>query len=285
MATIHLDPGNSYADATLANELRRPLFPAIRWGAVMAGVAVGVSVQLALTLLGIATGLSATDVAQGESVGMGPLIWAGISMLIAAFVGGYVAARMTGLKRKADGVLHGVVSWAVTTLLFATLATSASGSMLSSIFNAVGTGATQAGQAAANNPAQASGVLGMLKSQVGGNVSAESLKILQDHIQAGQRDEAVRHMVGTMNIEEARASTIVDQALILSGSPQQASPQGQQRADRALGAASAAAWTVFGAVALSLALGILGGALGAIGARRTTWTDATTTGALPGHSV
>src|SRR4051812_48319352 len=100
MASIPLEPGSSYSDLAAA---RRPLVPAIRWGAVFAGVAVGVSVQLALTLLGIASGLSSTDVSQGETVGMGPLIWAGLSMLIAAFIGGYVAARMTGLKRKVDG--------------------------------------------------------------------------------------------------------------------------------------------------------------------------------------
>ncbi|HEX7633684.1 MAG TPA: hypothetical protein VF427_00210, partial [Noviherbaspirillum sp.] len=79
---------------------RRQLWPAIRWGAVIAGVAVGLSVQLVLTLLGIATGLSTVNLSQGETVGTGPLLWAGFSMLVSAFVGGYVAARMSGLKRK-----------------------------------------------------------------------------------------------------------------------------------------------------------------------------------------
>jgi hypothetical protein len=250
--------------------LRRPLFPAIRWGAVLAGVAVGLSIQLVLTLLGIATGLSSTDIAQGESVGAGPLIWAGISMLIAAFVGAYVAARMTGLKRKVDGVLHGVVSWAVTTLLFAFLATSAGGSLLSGIFSNM---SNMASATAASNAGGASGVLGMLKSQIGGNVNADALKTLQGHLQAGRRDEAIQHMVSTMGVDQNRASTIVDQALIASGSAEKASPKAKATADRAVGAASTAAWTVFLAVALSLALGIAGGALGAVGARRTTWTD------------
>ena len=31
-------------------------------------------------------------------------------MLIAAFVGGYVAARSAGLRRRMDGILHGAVS-------------------------------------------------------------------------------------------------------------------------------------------------------------------------------
>ncbi len=273
MATIHLDPGGTYAEHTAlaaGNALRRPLFPAIRWGAVLAGVAVGVSVQLALTLLGIATGLSATDISQGESFGTGPLMWAGFSMLIAAFVGGYVAARMTGLKRKVDGVLHGVVSWAVTTLLFATLATSAGGSLLSGVFRSMSSMATATASSAGNS---GGGVAGMLKSQIGGNVSADAMKTLQQHIEAGRRDEAVQYMTNSMGVEQSRAAAIVDQALIISGSPAQASPQGKAAADRAISAAGTAAWTVFLAVALSLALGIVGGVLGAVGARRTTWND------------
>jgi len=191
MATIHLDPGDNYVEQT--NILtRQPLFAAIRWGAVLAGVAVGISVQLVLTLLGIAAGLATIDVTSGETVGMGPLIWAGISMLIAAFVGAYVAARMSGLKRKVDGILHGVVSWAVTTLLFVVLATSAGGSLMSGVLNNLNLGN------------------------------------------------------GVATSEEATA-------------------------DRAVGVGSATAWTVFLTVALSLALGVGGGALGSTGARRRTW--------------
>jgi hypothetical protein len=288
MATIQLEPGSSYTDhlPEPGASMRRPLFPAIRWGAVLAGVAVGISVQLVLTLLGIATGLSATDITQGESVGPGPLLWAGLSMLIAAFVGAYVAARMTGLKRKVDGVLHGVVSWAVTTLLFAMLATSAGGSLLSGIFSNMNPASANAGANIGGvSGSAASGVAGMLKSQLGGNVSAAAMQTLQQYIQAGRRDEAIRYMVNTMGVDQSRATVIVDQALILSGSPEQASPQGRAVADRALGAASAAAWTVFAAVALSLALGIAGGALGAVGARRTTWTDASASKAASENRV
>jgi hypothetical protein len=274
MATTHLDPGSGYTDQSLARgagAMRRPLFPTVRWGAVFAGVAVGVSTQLVLTLLGIATGLSATAVAQGESPGAGPLLWAGVSMLIAAFVGGYVAARMTGLKRKVDGVLHGVVSWAVTTLLFATLATSAGGSMMTGVFSNI-TPNNQPG-AGASGSRTYGGVLGMLQSQIGGNVSPGAMKTLQEHIRAGRRDSAIQHMMGAMGVDKERAETIVDQALILSGASEQASPQSRAAADRALDVASTAAWTAFLAVALSLALAIVGGAMGAVGARRTTWSD------------
>ena len=242
---------------------RRPLFPAIRWGAVLAGVVVGVSVQLVLTLLGIATGLTATDVSEGESMGMGPLLWAGFSMLAAAFIGGYVAARMSGLKRKADGVLHGAVSWAVTTILFAALATSVGGTLVSGVFNNMG----QLARSGSNGD---SPVAALMRSQ-GGRMDADALRQLQEYLANGQRDQAVQLVASTLNVDQGKASALVDQAMILSGSPGSASPQSRAATDNALHAAGATAWVIFGAVALALLIGIGGGALGAAGARRVNW--------------
>ncbi len=272
MATIHLDTGAAYGGGTLItqeNIMRRPLFSSIRWSAVLAGVAVGISVQLVLTLLGIASGLSLTSVQTGEAPGTGALVWAGISMLVSALIGAYVAGRMSGLKRKTDGMLHGVVSWAVTTLLFVVLATSAGGSLLSGLFSGVSQGATSVAQGAGG----AGGMTEMLNRQLGTNISPESMRTLQAHITAGRRDQAIDYMSSNMGVQRDRAATVVDQALILSGSPEQASPAGRAAADRAIRGASTAAWAVFGAVALSLVLSLIGGALGAMGARRTTWGE------------
>lgn len=245
--------------------MRRQVFPAIRWGAVLAGVAVGISVQLALTLLGIATGLSSIEVTEGESFGMGPLIWAGVSMLVAAFFGGYVAARMSGLKRKADGVLHGAVSWAVTTIMFAVLATSIGGTLVSGVFNNMSQLARVSG-AGGESP-----LVAMMRAQ-GGRVDPQAMRQLQQHIQNGQRDQAVQLVTSTMGVEQARAEAIVDQALIASGSSGAASQQGKAKAETAMQNAGTAAWVVFLAVALALAIGIGGGALGAAGSRRVSWS-------------
>lgn len=271
MATIHLDIPSSSSGSTLISQeniVRQPLFAAIRWGAVFAGVVVGVSIQLALTILGIAMGLSATSAATGEMPGTGAFIWAGLSMLVSALVGAYVAGRMTGLKRKTDGILHGVVSWAVMTILVAMLATSAGGSLLSGIFSSIGQSPTTMGQSSG-------GVTGMLSRQLGANVSPQAIRTLSDHIAAGRRDPAIDYMASMMGVKRDRAATLVDQALILSGSPEQASPQGRAAADRAIGEASKVAWVVFATVALSLLLSAIGGALGAMGARRTTWNEST----------
>ena len=207
---------------------------------------------------------SAAIGAAVEGPATGALIWAGLSMLIAALIGAYVAGRMSGLKRKTDGVLHGVVTWAVTTLLFVFLATSASGSLLSGLFSSLNPGAAVA---------QSGGVGALINRQMGTNVSPESLRTLQEHIGAGRRDQAIDYMSSSMGVKRDRAAGIVDQALILSGSPEQASPAGRDAANRALQQAGTTAWIAFGAVALSLMLCLLGGAIGAMGARRTTWAD------------
>jgi len=249
-----------------AGVYRRPLFPAIRWGAVLAGVFVGVSVQLVMTLLGIATGLASANLAAGEAMGIGPLLWAGLSMLVAAFVGGYVAARMSGLKRKADGVLHGAVSWAVTTILFAVLATTIGGTLVSGVFNNM----TQLARSVAGTGGEAP-LAALMRSQGGGGMDADSLRQLQEYLANGRRDEAVVLVASVLNIEEARASALVDQAMILSGQPGAASPQGRAAAENAMRTAGRTAWVIFGTVALALLIGIGGGMLGVAGSRRVNW--------------
>src|SRR3954465_4544955 len=89
---------------------RGPLAP-ISWPAVFASLSVGISVMLLLTLAGFAVGVSVVEPGADSprAITMGAAAWQTISMLIAAIVGGYVAARLSGLRRTADGVLHGAV--------------------------------------------------------------------------------------------------------------------------------------------------------------------------------
>lgn len=117
--------------------LKPPPQVVMRWGAVSAGLAVGLAVHLLLMILGAAAGFSALDgsgagVAGRMSVTAGT--WNIVSMLAAAFCGGYVAARTSGLSRAADGVLYGLVAWGVTTLLFAALASNTIGTVAGGLF-------------------------------------------------------------------------------------------------------------------------------------------------------
>lgn len=260
--------------------VRSPYFPAINWGAIFAGIVVGLATQLVLALLGFAAGLSAVDVGEdsGRIQPSAPLFagaWQGVSMLVAAFVGGYVAARMSGLHRKSDGMLHGFVAWAATTLLFAILATSAVGSFFGGVFDTAGRAALER-SAVAESPGNAGSLATQLESLVRGNeaatapgaVNPEAIGQLQEHIEAGDREGAIAYMVQSMGFDPQRAAAIVDQALIVSGNAESASPEAQDQAGRTVDTATVATWTVFGAVALSLLLGVIGGLVGAKSSHR-----------------
>jgi hypothetical protein len=94
---------------------RLPTF-GLRWGAVFAGLAVGIATNIVLLLVGVAAGLAAIEVADGAGEGTVTIaagIWHTLSMMAAALAGGYVAARASGLRRTADGMLHGAVAWGV----------------------------------------------------------------------------------------------------------------------------------------------------------------------------
>jgi len=250
----------------LKNSLRAGLFTTICWSAVLAGVAIAVSVQLVLMMLGVASGVALTNLVIGETLGYGALMWTSVSMLIAAFVGAYVAGRMSGLRRKIDGVLHGVISWAVTILLALVLATTTGGSLISGLVSNVIQGGIVVAPSGAN-------VASMLNRQLGPNMESASLRVLQEYILSGRRDQAIDYLNSTMNVQRERAAGIVDQALILSGSPQQASSEGRTAEARTIKNFHTASWISFVAMLLAVVLSCLGGALGTLGSQRTIWNE------------
>ena len=256
----------SHEGSKVKNSLRSGLFTTICWSAVLAGVAIAVSVQLVLMMLGVASGVALANLAVGETLSYGALMWASVSMLIAAFVGAYVAGRMSGLRRKFDGVLHGVISWAVSILLALILATTTGGSLISGLVSNVIQGGIVIAPSGAN-------VASMLNRHLGPNMESASLRVLQEYILSGRRDQAIDYLNSTMNVQRDRAAGIVDQALILSGSPQQASSEGRAAEARIIKNFHTASWISFVAMLLAVALSCLGGALGTLGSQRTIWNE------------
>lgn len=115
----------------------------IKWGAIFAGLAVGIAAQIVLTLLGLAIGAWSFDLrevqpAQGIPLSTG--IWTGVSMLISAFIGGYVTSRLSGAYLRTDGLYHGAVVWGVTWVVFTWLATTGLSFMIGGAFTAFGSG-------------------------------------------------------------------------------------------------------------------------------------------------
>lgn len=91
----------------------------INWGAIIGGTVIGLFSQLLLTLLGVAIGLTALDPGQrvGEGFGAGSAIYLAIATIISVFVGAWAAGRFSGLVLKNDGILHGIATLALITLI------------------------------------------------------------------------------------------------------------------------------------------------------------------------
>lgn len=113
----------------------------ISWGAILAGTLTALAVVSMLNLLGLGIGFSTidpmTETNPLKGLGTGTLIWLGLSNIVALFVGGMVAGRMSGYPSKTDGGLHGFLSWALYALVSFFLITSAVGTMVNGMSSAV----------------------------------------------------------------------------------------------------------------------------------------------------
>ncbi|HSU57152.1 MAG TPA: hypothetical protein VLT36_24130 [Candidatus Dormibacteraeota bacterium] len=117
------------------NRLRRA-----SWGAIFAGVFVTVVLQLMLTLLGAAIGFAtfqSQDSTQGTTTASG--IWMLVSGLVSVWVGACIAGRLAGGPRRADGMLHGIITWSVATVAALLLLATAFGAVLGGVGSFLGT--------------------------------------------------------------------------------------------------------------------------------------------------
>lgn len=127
---------------TPSEDARTILINKVSWGAILAGVVTALVAQLILNMIGIGIGASTLDpitndnpAASTFSIGAG--IWWALSGIIAAFVGGYVASRLSGRLKESTGGWHGLTSWAATTLLIFYLLSTAVGSLVGGAFSTV----------------------------------------------------------------------------------------------------------------------------------------------------
>ena len=107
----------------------------IRWGPIIAGIFVAIATQLILSALGAAIGL--TVGATGGALGVG--IWSIVSLLIALFIGSWVAAAGCSPMNKKTAMLHGLILWATTLAISAWL-------LASGVSGAFGIAASNAGE-------------------------------------------------------------------------------------------------------------------------------------------
>lgn len=149
---------------------RNTILKRIAWSAVFAGVLVAIVSQLLLTLLGVGIGLSTVDPVSEQNptagLGTGSAIWYIISSLLSLFAGGWMAGRLSSAPRRFDGILHGVLTWCLATLLTIYFLTTTIGSLIGGASRLVGGLVRTAGSAvAAAAPGIGNAVQGQLKEQ------------------------------------------------------------------------------------------------------------------------
>lgn len=106
------------AEPSMPTSLDRNLY--VVWGAVFAGVAITIASQILFALVGSSIGLAVVNIDQAghlRAIEIGALSWWIVTGAIALYVGGMVSGRMSGVSWQLDGVLHGLLMWAVTTIL------------------------------------------------------------------------------------------------------------------------------------------------------------------------
>ncbi|MEI4259851.1 MAG: hypothetical protein V9822_00760 [Candidatus Dasytiphilus stammeri] len=123
-------------------------FKTISWDAIFAGLISTLVIELVLLILGTAVGASSifplNDTNPLANIAIGPIIWTSISMMIALAIGSYLA----GMIATREGVLHGMLVWAIKTLICLTLICILFTQVISGTMSLLGTGLQAAGKSA-----------------------------------------------------------------------------------------------------------------------------------------
>jgi hypothetical protein len=276
----------------------------VSWGAVFAGVVLALALQAGFGMLGAGIGLSIVNPAQGDtpgaqSFGLAAGIWWIVSSLIAVFFGGWAAGHLSSPTRRGDGALHGILAWAMSTIVMLYLLTSTLGSILGGMFGVMGQVSSAAFQAADGMEAP------MLP---GGSAANDGAGLLQDirreaseifaratnTIDPGDEQAAnpdVSSLLSQVLAQDDRSpaarQTLVDTLATQGGITRdeaertvanwearyaqiaaRVEERGRQAAERSAEGAARAAWVGFIAMLLGIGTAALGGALAERGARR-----------------
>lgn len=128
-------------ETTHTREIQEPRISRVSWAAVFGGTLVMLMTLMLLSLLGIGIGIGSINPLEEaqplKGLGTGALIWWVISNIVAVFVGAYTAAKLTNLSYKSSGILHGILSWSLYTLISFVVMTTAIGGIISGVGGAV----------------------------------------------------------------------------------------------------------------------------------------------------
>ncbi|ACA19699.1 conserved hypothetical membrane spanning protein [Methylobacterium sp. 4-46] len=186
-----------------ASDTRAVALNQVSWGAVIAGAVTALVAQIILNMVGLGIGLaslgpSAADNPAASTFSLGAGLWFVGSGIVASLAGGFIAGRLSGKPLAGAAGLHGLVSWAVTTLVVLYLLTSAAGSLVGGALTGVATtlggagtlvgGTVQtAAQAAAPSLARAANPLEGIEEKVRQQANGQDPQALRDAAVAAMR--------------------------------------------------------------------------------------------------
>jgi hypothetical protein len=256
-------------------ERRRIAYPAVlraegmrvSWGGVFGGVLVAFGFLLLMSALGVAVGISAAQPGETDSrtLGVGAGIWAGLSLLLALFIGGWVATRIGAIFDGTTGFFEGVLVWVVSVLLMLYFASSGIGMLASGAFNLVGGAAQALGSVVQSQGApEVSGSVDQMIQRLKDPKTAEQIAaatgLARSEVEATLNETAQRVEKNRGNPAQAAAEAKNGMAQLM----QKARSSGalQQKAEEMKPGATRAAWITFGALVLSLLAAVIGAMAG-----------------------
>jgi hypothetical protein len=123
VATWETTYGSGYAD-----DLRSDKKAHLSWSSIWGGTLLGWGTLVLLSLVGALIGFATLDpFAPGADVGIGSYVWGALELIFCAAVGGFLAARFAGSRRRRDAAVHAAIGWALSMVAGALLASAAAG--------------------------------------------------------------------------------------------------------------------------------------------------------------
>ena len=264
-----------------------PIGGRVRWSGVTSGWLMALGTLLLLTTLGLAIGITAlgdprtADTPTASGFGMGAGLWGALTLLIASFLGGLVATRVTDRPDRGGAVLHGMLVWTLTSLMLVWLLGQGVSLGLSGLFGALSSLTSTAATAVTTTATQG----GDLAHSLGLTDATQVMQRLDNpetaSLFASATGMAPEEARATLAQLRGRIEAIRDQPERVAAEvrdfvaqyKERAAQQALRTAAAVQKGASVGAWVTFGVLTLTLIAAIVGALAGVprLHSWRTRW--------------